>query len=1313
MGVRMKYLRLHKAIWCLLPLIGLFPFPAYGQVSAARPRVLLPVNESVRVVLKGSTPPLARPEFDSGPAPDSLSMESIVMVLQRSPEQETALQQLLASQQTKSSPNFHKWLTPEEFGTRFGPADADIKAVTDWLTSHGFDVKPVLGGRTVMEFSGTAGQVKSAFHTEIHKYIVRGQVHWANNGNLQIPLALAPVIRRLLSLNNFYRTASNQKVQSFVKSRSSGTLTPISPDVTLANGGCASDGNCYGVGPADFATIYDVNPLYTASPAINGTGQTIAIASSTNIYLTDTQNFRQLFNLPVNNPQINVIGADPGVLPDDEGLTNLQVQWAGAVAPNATIELVVTQSTSATEGANLSAISVVDGNLAPILTLNYTDCEPATGADGDNHTFYYYLWEQAASQGITVVAPTGDSGAAGCDSHLTENAATGGGGIAPGGLAVNATASTEFNVAVGGTDFNQVGNWSQYWNLSNASNTLASAISYIPEETWNDTCAENGPNGCSNPSTSGSDLLAGGGGCSSYSATPAWQATLGVCTATGGTRALPDISLFSGDGNNGSLYLLCQGDANSNGETSCNLSSPYLNIQGAGGTAASAAAFAGIMALVNQYNNGRQGIANYVLYPLAASSTAAAFHDITQGSTSVACVAAAFLDCSNQGTGYGIIADSSGPIWSAAPGYDLATGIGSVDVNNLVTRWSSINFPATTTTIVSANPASSAHGQAVTFSITVTSASGTPTGNVALMVNPNGAGAFAADLFPLANGSISASTTNLPGGTYSVVAHYAGDGTFAPSDSAPFPITVTPQGSQTGIVMVDFPGGLGSPPVCAGSGQGGTEGGLGGESYGAIYFLQVVVDNPSDQPNGQNCYPIISSASSPTGTVTLTDSPVPFGVPGYNPTPLGAGTYTLNGRGYLEIATLPASLGTHWITATYSGDNSYSASSAGTPSSPNIPFFGVTIIQGVASMSLIPSATLVSPGTSVTLTATLRNSYGNVASGILPPSGLVTFLSDGSTLGTAPLVPSGGATSTATLTITVTKALSVTAQYPGDTNYGPTNSGQATPINIGNADFSIASSPASVFLTAGQPGTGTITLTPILNFTGIIALACPAASSLPPGMTCSISPATVTSAANGKPVTAAVTLNSQAPSVIMANAIPPRPRFPFAAAGGTLAFAFVMFFLGGSRRKQLALASAAILIAFVCGSCANAVQGRVSSDSALSLTSSSIKSPMAAPVTITAAVSADHVVSGTVNFFDNGTQIAQGVSLQVGRAAFTTSTLVVGTHPITASYSGDSKTNGATVTTPLNQVITGQGQLQITATSGNLNHTVELSFTLN
>jgi hypothetical protein len=276
-----------RGVWSFRPCLAaflafhfplfLFPNLAGAQTSQARPRVVRAVDENQLTVLKGNTHPLARPEFDRGAAPSTLPMQRMLLVLQRSPEQEAALQQLLDAQQDKSSPQYHSWLTPDQFGQQFGPADQDVQAVVSWLSSHGFEVAHVGKGRTAIEFSGTAGQVQEAFHTAIHQYQVNGEQHWANSSDPQIPTALAPVVAGVDSLHDFARRPAHHVLGEFTKSKATGKTTPVTPAFTINPSSCPENGDCYFVGPYDFATIYNVLPLWNAAPAIDGTGTSIAI----------------------------------------------------------------------------------------------------------------------------------------------------------------------------------------------------------------------------------------------------------------------------------------------------------------------------------------------------------------------------------------------------------------------------------------------------------------------------------------------------------------------------------------------------------------------------------------------------------------------------------------------------------------------------------------------------------------------------------------------------------------------------------------------------------------------------------------------------------------------------------------------------------------------------------------------------------------------------------------------------------------------------------------------------------------------------
>src|SRR5258707_384062 len=391
---------------------------ASGTLAVQRPLIVQPVNEAQLTSLKGNTHPLARPEFDLGSAPATLPMQRMLLVLKRSPQQESALKKLLDDQQDKHSPNYHKWLTPEHFGQKFGPSYADLQTITAWLQSHGFQVSPTKG-RTVMEFSGSASQVKKTFHTAIHKYLVNGEQHWANASDPQIPAALTPAVSGIDSLHNFGRKPMSRFFGVVSREKATGKITIPQPQFTFpvsAQNPCnAQDTNCYVVGPYDFAAIYNVAPLWNMG--IDGTGQGIAIVQNSNINIADAQGFRSMFGLLPNDPNIIVDGADPGVLGPgqfgSESEADLDVEWSGAVAKGAKIDLVVSADTDSTAGIDLSARYIIENNLDGIMSESFGLCEAFLGAAGNQ--FYNSLWEQAAAQGISVFVSSGDQGSAGCD----------------------------------------------------------------------------------------------------------------------------------------------------------------------------------------------------------------------------------------------------------------------------------------------------------------------------------------------------------------------------------------------------------------------------------------------------------------------------------------------------------------------------------------------------------------------------------------------------------------------------------------------------------------------------------------------------------------------------------------------------------------------------------------------------------------------------------------------------------------------------------------------------------------------------------
>ena len=236
--------------------------------------------------------------------------------MQRSPDQESDLRQLLEDQLTNNSPKHHAWLTPEQFGAQFGPVDADIQATTDWLNSMGFHGIKVGPGRTVIEFSGNAGQVRAAFHTEMHRYLVQGALRFANSSDPLIPAALAPVVAGVVSLHSFPKFAHSRTIGNFRRSAETGVVEP-----TFSFAGCGSGGTsqCNGLGPADLAKIYNV------PPSLDGTGQTIAVVGQSNINIEDVQEYRAMFGLPTNDPQIILNGPDLRSADPDEKQADLDI----------------------------------------------------------------------------------------------------------------------------------------------------------------------------------------------------------------------------------------------------------------------------------------------------------------------------------------------------------------------------------------------------------------------------------------------------------------------------------------------------------------------------------------------------------------------------------------------------------------------------------------------------------------------------------------------------------------------------------------------------------------------------------------------------------------------------------------------------------------------------------------------------------------------------------------------------------------------------------------------------------------------------
>jgi hypothetical protein len=1007
-----------------------------GQTAAPQARVVEAVQNDKAVTLRGNVHPMARAANDRGSLPAAQPVTRMHVLLQRSTEQEGALQQLLAQQQDPGSPKFHAWLTPQEFGQQFGPAESDLQAVKDWLTSQGFSALRVNNGKTLIEFNGTTQQVRNAFHTEMHRLSVNGEEHFANMQEPQIPAALVPVVAGVVGLHNFHPKPMLHRLGKFRRDASTGQITPLFTFTDV-------NGTFFGVGPADFAKIYNIPSTF------DGTGQSIAIVGQSNINIQDVRDFRTIFGLAPNDPQIILNGADPGLVSGDEGESDLDVEWAGAVAPKAQIILVTSQLTDTDGGGGVAASAeyIVDNNVAPVLSESYGICESALGTSGN--AFYNSLWQQAAAEGITVTVSAGDSGSAGCDNPNSETSATQ-------GIAMSGVASTPYNVAMGGTDFDQANSQTTFWNSANGASTQVSAKGYIPETTWNDSCANAATaanlaacaNATAASTTAPLNIVAGSGGPSSIYAKPVWQSTSITGVPNDGHRDTPDVSLFSSDGGNpgapsNSFYIVCESDQDITGDTGCNLttfstSSPFHDFQAVGGTSAATPTFAGIIALVNQKTGQRQGNTNITLYSLAksetfsscnssggtsgsSSNTTCVFNDVTKGNISVPC-AGGSTNCSKTNSGgFGVIASGGNPAFAAGAGYDLATGLGSVNVANLINKWLTPTLISTSTTLTPST-VSGTVGTSVTLIGTVTksSGSGTPSG---VVVFENATTNIPAGNVPAVNiltgntsanpamldgsGNYSVNTAFLPAGTYSLKAHYGGDPTFAGSDSTPIAVNLSKQASTVLVSFVNAAGNL----VTANQSV----------AYGSNYTLRIDVENASGTP----CQNVTTGAVSficPTGSVNLLDKGSALKDFPNAQTPNASSTSRLNDRGFTEDQPIQLNVGTHAITATYTADTTSSYTSNASSNS-----LSVTITQATTTTTVSPSASSVASGGGITLTAVV-SSNSNSAAG---PSGTVQFLSGGSNLGAVATCTPAAATSSAGASCTATLTTTLSALPPG------------------------------------------------------------------------------------------------------------------------------------------------------------------------------------------------------------------------------------------------------------------------------------------
>jgi hypothetical protein len=1054
----------------LVALALAFPLLSYSQTGHSRALVTQRIDETKLITLEGNTHPYANPVNDRGIVADDFQMDHMLLQLRRPAEQELALEKRIAGLTDLHSANYHQWLTAKELGETYGLASADITTITTWLESHGFSVSGAYTNGVLIDFSGTAGQVRETFRTEIHNLEVDGVKHIANMSNPKIPAAFADAVIGVVSLNDFMPRP----------------MFKPKPNYTIGSG-------TFAVVPADLGVIYNLNPLLTGGTS--GQGQTIVVIEDTNVYKTsDWSTFRSTFGLAGYTggtfTQIHPTGKATCTNPStngDEIEAILDAEYASAAAPSAAIELASCSDTATTFGGLIAVQNLVNGTNPPaIMSISYGYCEALNGAAAN--AAFNSAYQQAAAEGVSVFVSSGDESAASCDADLSR---------ATHGIGVSGFTSTPYNVSVGGTDFGDAfaGTTSTYWNSTNTL-TFGSAKSYVPEIPWNDSCASQliasfegfaltygssgfcnssmgqeflstasgsgGPSGCATGSPSTSGVVSGT--CVGYPK-PSWQSGFAGIVADG-VRDIPDVSLFAANGVWGHYFLFCDSDPEDFG-TCSGAPSGWL---GAGGTSFSSPIMAGIQALVNQKTGSSQGNPNPMYYSLAATeygttgnpacsstlgnavASTCIFYDVTQGDMDVNCTG--MHNCYDPSGANGVASTSNTayqPAYGTTTGWDFATGIGTVNAANLVNAWPVSTSPSFT---IAAAPGS------------VSVAQGATSGPVTVSVTPmNGF-----------NGSVTFSATGLPSGVTALFSPAssttASTLTLTASSSATLgTVTVTIMGTSgsltssttlsltvTGTSSANFT--LSASPGSVSAAQGATSGPVTVSVTPLNGFNGSVTFSATGLPSGVTA--LFSPASSTTAsTLTLTAS---------STATLGTVTVTIMGTsGSLTNSTT--------LSLTVTGTSSANFTLSASPSS-------LTIDAGKNGLSVITIAPTGGFTGSVSFSASGLPT--GVTAKFLPASSMALShleLIVGSTAAAGPSTITVTGTS-GSLTNTTTVALTVTG-----------SSGQG---------FTLSATPSTIRLTqGGAAGTSTINVTPSGGFTGSVSFT---ASTLPSGVTATFSP---------------------------------------------------------------------------------------------------------------------------------------------------------------------------------------------------------------
>ena len=1152
-----------------LAFCSLLPFQARAEENVAPLLITQAVDESKLTTLEGNTRPEAKPRYDRGRVPDSLPIEHLFLLLKRSPQRERDLEKLIDDLHNPSSPSFHKWLTATEFGIRFGVAQEDREAIKNWLRSHGFKINVDYPSAILIDFSGTAGQVRQAFHTEIHSLELGGVKHIANMTDPQIPAALAPAIQGIVSLHDFRPRPMYQPHAQY----------------TVADNGTTH----YLVVPGDLETIYNLNPLF--SSGISGQGRTVVVLEDTDVYTTaDWTSFRSVFGLSSYTdgsftqihpapPSGTNNCTDPGAISGADLEAIVDAEYASAAAPSAAIVLASCQNSASGFGGLVALANLLNQTGTPpeIVSLSYGECEAVNGAA--SNAAFNSTYQQAVAEGVSVFVSSGDHAAAMCDQFDAE---------ADYGIAVSGYASSPYDVAVGGTDFGDTyaGTNSTYWN-SNNSKTFESAKSYIPEIPWNDSCASQllaefngfsetygtsgfcnssqganyldtigasgGPSACATGAPSQSQLA--GGTCAGWPK-PSYQSLLGNPNDT--VRDLPDLALFAADGVWLHSYPIC---FTGPGGTPC--TEAPVNWQLAGGTSFTAPIMAGIQALVNQKANARQGNPSFVYYNLAgaeygtagdkscnstlgnAAASSCVFYDVTKGDNDVPCIETA--DCYLPSGSYGVLSTSDSayqPAFGADVGWDFASGIGTVNAYNLVTNW-----PVTPTFTLSANPTTLtlSQGTQVTSTIDITPLNGF-SGSVSFSASalPSGVrAAFSPNPSTSASTLTLTATDNATAGTY-VLTVTGTSGSLTETVNLSLTVTAPPtfalsaspntlkilqasQGTST-ITITPANGFSGNVNLTASGLPSGVTAAFSPNPATSTSTLTLTATATASTGTSTVTITGTSGSLTKTTTIALTVAAAPTFTLSASPNSLkvvqgsqGTSTITITPlNGFDSTVGLLASSLPSGVTAVFTPNPTASTSTLTLTASTTAATGNATVtITGTSgtlsetttiSLTVIPPAGFTLSASPSTLTLVQANQVTSAIS-ITPANGFddkVSLSASGLPNGVTAAFNPNPATSTSTLTLTAssTAALGTATVTVTGTSGGLTETTTISLTVTPPPTFTLSANPNTLKVIQGSQSSSTVTITPANGFTGSVSLT---ASGLPTGVTAAFSPNPATS----------------------------------------------------------------------------------------------------------------------------------------------------------------------------------------------------------